>query len=191
MSSTMLEVSTLILVLCLALILTIYNRRQAHALEYMARLEEDRAAREIKDRRELKASQMKVEPLHWLENMVNPLLDAPLTLTGTANRVIPEIETVEIRANDGRRLVVSTRALSDLRRYDRSSRHRASGKGAANRLNQFAATPLLKNRWRVWNAARTMSDSGDCFDMEAEACGTGLGLNWGAPTRLWFYVLPA
>ncbi len=191
MSSTMLEITTLILVLALALILTVYNRRQAHALEYMARLEEDRAAREIKDRRELKASQLNLEPLKWLERMVNPLLDAPLTLTGTANRVVPEIETAELRTSDGRRLLVSTRVLADLRRYDRTIRGRASGKGAANRLSQYAASSLLKNRWRIWNAARTLADSGDCFDLEAEACGKGLGLDWGAPTRLWFYVLPA
>lgn len=190
MSSTLLEVTTLILVLSLALILTLYNRRQAQALEYMARLEEDRAAREIRDRREMKATQLNIEPLRWLESMVNPLLDAPLTLTGTANRVIPEIETAELRTSDGRRLLVSTRALADLRRYDRSSRSQPSGKGAANRLSHFAASSLLKNRWRVWNAARTMADSSDCFDLEAEACGKGLGLNWGSPTRLWFYVLP-
>ena len=191
MSSTLLEVATLILVLALALILTVYNRRQAYALEYMARLEEDRAAREIKDRRELKASQLSIDPLKWLESMVNPWLDAPLTLAGTASRVIPEIKTAELRSNDGRRLLVSTRVLADLRRYDRTIRSRGSGKGAANRLSQYAACLLLKNRWRVWSAARTMADSGDCFDLEAEACGKGLGLNWGAPVRLWFYILPA
>jgi len=61
------EIATFVLVLCLSLILTVYNRRQAHALESMARLEEDRAAREIKDRRERKAGELKVEPLRWLE----------------------------------------------------------------------------------------------------------------------------
>ena len=191
MSSTLLEVATLILVLALALILTVYNRRQAYALEYMARLEDDRAAREIKDRRELKASQLSIDPLKWLESMVNPWLDAPLTLAGTASRVIPEMKTAELRSNDGRRLLVSTRVLADLRRYDRTIRSRGSGKGAANRLSQYAACSLLKNRWRVWSAARTMADSGDCFDLEAEACGKSLCLDWGAPTRLWFYVLPA
>ena len=38
----MMEIATFILILCLVLILTVYNRRQAHALEYMARLEEYR-----------------------------------------------------------------------------------------------------------------------------------------------------
>ncbi|MGD0535958.1 MAG: hypothetical protein ABR999_11060 [Methanoregula sp.] len=66
-----------------------------------------------------------------------------------------------------------------------------NGKGAAARLTEFAATPLLEKRWRVWNAPRTMADAGEFFDMEAEACGRSLGLDWGAPTRLWFYVLPA
>jgi hypothetical protein len=190
MSSTVLEATTFILVLALAVILTFYNRRQAHALEYMARLEEDRAAREIQDRRELKAAQLDIEPLQWLESMVNPLLDVPLKLAKTAGRVIPEIQAAELRTADSRRLLVSTRGLADLRRYDRSFPRRLSGKGSSNRLGQFATASLLKKRWHIWNAARTLADSGDCFDLEAEACGRGLGLNWGTPTRLWFYVLP-
>ena len=184
------EIATFVLILCLALILTVYNRRQARALEYMARLEEDRAAREIKDRRERKASELHVDPLSWLEKMVNPLLDSPLALTETAKRVVADAGTAELRASDGRRLLVSTQALPALRRYDRRAR-RTNGRGAEGRLTQFAATSLLGNRWRVWNASRTMADTGEFFDMEAEACGKGLGLDWGAPTRLWFYVLPA
>jgi len=184
------EIATFILILCLALILTVYNRRQARALEYMARLEEDRAAREIKDRRERKAGDLHIEPLHWLETMINPLLDSPLALTDTAKRVVADVGTAELRASDGRRLLISTQALPALRRFDRRTRQ-TNGKGAAGRLTQFAATSLLRNRWRVWNVSRTMADTGEFFDMEAEACGKGLGLDWGAPTRLWFYVLPA
>ena len=186
----MMEIATFILILCLVLILTVYNRRQAHALEYMARLEEDRAAREIQDRRERKAGELHVEPLRWLEKMVNPLLDTPLALTDTAKRIVPDVGAAELRSSDGRRLLVSTQTLPDLRRYDRQVR-RANGKGAAARLSEFAATPLLGKRWRVWNTPRTMADAGEFFDMEAEACGKALGLDWGAPTRLWFYVLPA
>jgi hypothetical protein len=184
------EIATFILILCLALILTVYNRRQACALEYMALLEEDRAAREIKDRRERKAGELHVEPLRWLESMVNSLLDSPLALTETAKRIVPDVGAAELRASDGRRLLISTQALPALRRYDWRTRQ-TSGKSAAGRLTQFAATSLLGNRWRVWNAPRTMADTGEFFDMEAEACGKGLGLDWGAPTRLWFYVLPA
>jgi hypothetical protein len=182
------EIATFVLVLCLSLILTVYNRRQAQALESMARLEEDRAAREIKDRRERKAGELQVEPLRWLEGLVNPLLDAPLTLTEPVKRVVVEIGTAELGASDGRRLLVSTQALPELRRYDRHAR-RTSGKGAEGRLTRFAATSLLGNRWRVWNVSRTMADAGEFFDLEAQACGKNLGLDWGAPTRLWFYVI--
>ena len=182
------EIATFVLVLCLSLILTVYNRRQAHALESMARLEEDRAAREIKDRRERKAGELQVEPLHWLEGLVNPLLDSPLTLTEPAKRFVAEVGTVELGTSDGRLLLVSTQALPELRRYDRRTK-RSSGKGAESRLTKFAATSLLGNRWRVWNASRTMADSGEFFDLEAQACGKALSLDWGAPTRLWFYVI--
>jgi hypothetical protein len=184
------EIATFILILCLALILTVYNHRQARALETMALLEEDQAAREIQDRRERKASELHIEPLRWLEGMVNPLLDSPLTLTDTAKRVVAEVETVELHASDGRRLLVSTRALPDLRRYDRRARQ-ANGRGASARLTQFAATSLLGRGWRVWNAPRAMADSGEFFNLEAEAVGRSMGLDWGAPTRLWFYVFPA
>jgi len=187
----MLEIATFVLIVLLALILTLYNRRQARALEYMARLEEDRSAREIKDRRVAKASDLKVDPLRWLEGMVNPLLDAPIALTDTAKRVVPEVETIELRSADGRRLLVSSQELSTLRRFDRLT-SKKNGHGASSRLSEFASTPLLGRNWRIWNAARTMADSeNEFFDMEAEACGKSLGINWGTPTRLWFYVLPA
>ena len=120
---------------------------------------------------------------------MNPLLDSPLTLTEPAKRVIAKVGTVELGASDGRRLLVSTQALPELRRYDRRVR-KTSGKGAESRLTRFAATSLLGNRWRVWNASRTMADTGEFFDLEAQACGKSLGLDWGAPPRLWFYVLP-
>ncbi|MGD0879628.1 MAG: hypothetical protein ABSA01_15970 [Anaerolineales bacterium] len=32
---------------------------------------------------------------------------------------------------------------------------------------------------------------GEFFDLEAAACGRALSLDWGAPARLWFYILPA
>ena len=143
----MMEIATFVLILCLVLILTIYNRRQAHALEYMARLEEDRAAREIRDRREHKAGQLLLEPLHWLEGLVNPLLDAPVNLTDTGKRVVPEVGTVELRAG------MAAGCWSRPRRFPRCAATTAScahnGKGAAARLSEFAATPLLGNRWRI------------------------------------------
>jgi hypothetical protein len=185
----LMEIATFVLVLCLSLILTVYNRRQAYALESMAHLEEDRAAREIKDRRERKAGELQVEPLRWLEELVNPLLDSPVCLVKPAKRVVAEVGTAELGSSDGRRLLVSTQALPELRRYDRRTR-RSSGKGAENRLTKFAATSLLGNRWRIWKAPRTMADAGEFFDLEAQACGKSLGLDWGAPTRLWFYVIP-
>jgi len=184
------EFATFILILCLALILTIYNRRQARALEYVARLEEDRAAREIRDRRGRRASELRVDPLRWMEQMVNPLLDTPLSLVDAPRRVIAEVEAVELRASDGRRLVISTQPPSALRRYDRRSR-RASGRGARSRLTHYATVTLLGGHWRIWNASRTMAEAGEFFDLEASACGKNLGLNWGTPARLWFYVLPA
>ena len=59
---------------------------------------------------------------------------------------------------DTRASVDGTRVLADLRRYDRVIRSRASAKGAANRLSQFAATSLLKNR--TFGKAKKFSFSG-------------------------------
>ncbi len=184
------EYAVFALILCLVLILAFYNRRQAHALEYMARLEEDRTAREMQDRRERRAKDLQIEPMAWLESMVNPLLEIPIKLGGVAARTFPEVQAVELSAVDGRKLVISTQPISALRRYDRRTR-RSKGKGAAARLTDFASAAILGNRWRVWNAPRTMADASEFFDIEAQACGKALGLDWGAPTRLWFYVLPA
>lgn len=180
------EVATFVLVLCLAAVLTVYNRRQAQALEYMARLEEDRTAREIRERREKARQALQIQPLRWLEGMIEPLLTQPLSLT-SLKRCVPEVGAAEIEASDGRRLVVSTQPLTVLRRYDRRVQ-RSRGKGVSARLADFASQPLLKGR-RVWSVSRSMAEAGEFFDLEAEACGKALGLDWGAPTRLYFYVL--
>jgi hypothetical protein len=185
------EYAVLVLVLTLTLVLTIYNRRQARALETMARLEEDRTAREIRDRREKKAQELRIDPPAWLEKQINALVDAPLVLklTEGSTRVYADVQAYEMRAEDGRRLVVSTQPLAILRRYDRRS-HKARGKGAAARLSEFADTHILGGKLRVWSASRTMADANaETFDIEAEALGKAVGIEWGAPTRLWFYVL--
>jgi hypothetical protein len=185
------EYAVLVLVMTLTLILTIYNRRQARALEYMARLEEDRTVREIRDRREKKAQEFRIDPSAWLEKQINALLDLPLVLKRTDGnaRVYADVQAYEIRAEDGRRLVVSTQPLAILRRHDRRS-GKARGKGAAARLTEFADAQILGGRLRIWCAARTMADdNAETFDIEAEAFGKAVGIDWGAPARLWFYVI--
>jgi hypothetical protein len=82
---------------------------------------------------------------------------------------------------------------SDLLRFDRRLRA-GGGKSAAARVENFAANPLLgKLRWGrgVTVIERTMAraDTSEFFDLEAAKVADRLGLNWGQPTRLWFYVV--
>jgi hypothetical protein len=181
------ETAVFVLIVCLTIILSVYNRRQARALEYMARLEEDRAGREMRERRTAKANELSIEAQPWLQKIVNPLLERPLELNNV-NRIFPEVMTLEIKSEDGRRLLVSPLDLADLRRHDRNAR-RSTSRGAAARLTDFASTPVLGGHWWVWHAARTMADAGEFFDLEAKAVGLAFGLDWGTPSRLWFYVV--
>ncbi len=184
------EYAVFALVLFLVLILTFYNRRQARALEYMARLEEDRTAREMQTRRERKAKELDIRPLEWLEGMVNSELEQPIKLNSTTPKIHLGVEAMELVAEDGRKLVVSTLPPASIRHYDRLQR-RLKGKGAAARLTGYANVAIFGNRLRVWKTIRTMADMGEFFDIEASEVGRSLGLPWGAPTRLWFYVLSA
>jgi len=107
-------------------------------------------------------------------------------------RVVREAYAAELRTESGRnRLVVSSLPRADLLRYDRRLRARG-GKSAAQRVESFAANPLLgKSRWGVTLIERSMAapDVSEFFDLEAGYVAERLGLAWGQPTRLWFYLV--
>jgi hypothetical protein len=191
MEETMLiEYTTLALVILLSLILTIYNRRQATALRGMERLVEDFVSMQIRDRRAQTSRQLQIDPLEWVARQVNSYLETPIQVTGVM-RVLNDIQAVELRTEDNRRLVVSPSPKKELLNYDRRLRAKG-GSSATDRLENFAAKPLLgKSRWGFGIKAieRSLASVSEFFDIEAEYIAERFGTNWGQPTRLWFYVV--
>ncbi len=181
------EALTLVLVLLLTIILTVYNRRQAKALDGVYATIADLAAMQMRDRRE--ARQIDVEPLQWLESLANPHIEDALTLVGEGTRSHSQAQALEINAEDGRRLVVSTlnkKQLLNITRQQAKSRS-----DAASRLAGVASYPLLgKSRYGLQVIEVSMANVSEWFDLEAEFVAKALSLDWGQPRRLWLYVLP-
>ena len=180
------EALTLVLVILLTAILTVYNRRQAKALDGVYATIADFAAMQMRDRRE--SRQIDVTPLRWLEGLVNPHTENALTLLGEGGRSHTNAQALEINAEDGRRLVVSTLDKKQLLNLTRQQAK--GGSGAAGRVADMAARPLLgKSRYGMKVIEVSMVNVSEWFDLEAEAVAKSLGLDWGQPRRLWFYVL--
>jgi HAMP domain-containing protein len=187
------ELSTLLLVLLLAVILAVYNQRQASALRGVERLVQDFVAMQIRDRRtrHIEGLVERIDPLDWLARQVSTELDAPVTISEVM-RVVHEIRAVELRASSGQRVIVSTLPKSDILRFDRRLCAAGKQKNAAERVASFASRPLLgRSRWGwgVQTIERVMSQTHEFFDLEAEAVAERLGLKWDKPSRLWFHVV--
>ena len=182
------DVLTLIAVILLALILSVYNRRQAAALRGVERIAQDYLALQIRDRRDAHAAKVEqISPRDWLEKIINRRTDNPLSL-GDTLRTVPDVFAAEIgTADDGRKVIVSTQALAALKQYDKSLRHR-KGDSAAARIANVAAKPLL-GRKKPEVLEISMVEESEYFDMEAEFVGKALGVAWRQPSRLWVYVL--
>lgn len=182
----MIEVSIFLMVLFLTISMTIYNHRQAAALNRVARLVQDFVAMQIRDRRRAHQQNLaeRIDPFEWLSRQASEGLDRPLQVLDVA-RVVRDISAVELRADGGRRLIVSPTALAEIRRYDRRLARRNGSAGG--RVEAFAARPLL-GRAKVIEVERVMDQQNEFFDLEAGAVGERLGIAWGNPLRLWFYV---
>lgn len=188
-----LELSTVFLVFLLTIILAVYNQRQASALRGMESLVQDFVAMQIRDRRTRHIDGLadRIDPLEWLERQASSELDTPITISEVI-RVVHDIQAVELRASNGQRVIVSVLPKSDIMRFDRRLRVAGRKKSAAERVASFASRPLLGTSawgWSVQTVERVMSQSHEFFDIEAGAVAERLGVKWGNPSRLWFYVI--
>jgi hypothetical protein len=129
-----------------------------------------------------------MDPLAWFSRQVSAELDEPITISEVL-RVAHEIQTVELRALNGQRVIVSRLPKPDLLRFDRRLRASRNGKSASDRVTSFASRPLLGNGRGVVIIERVLSQVNEFFDLEASAVAERLGLKWDGPSRLWFYVL--
>ncbi len=185
----MIEMSVVLLIFLLTAVLTVYNHRQASALRGMERLVQDFVAMQIRDRRTQHVEGLAdMDPLAWFSRQVSSELDEPITISEVL-RVAHEIQTVELRALSGQRVIVSMLPKSDVLRFDRRLRANQNGKSASDRVAAYASRPLLGNGRGIVIVERILSQVNEFFDLEASAVAERIGLKWDGPSRLWFYVL--
>ena len=188
----MIEYIAILLIAVLAILLTLQNRRMASSLRGVERVVQDFYAMQVRDRREEQARMIGEEfsPLAWISDQARAGLSHPIEAIEII-RLVPEMNAVDLRTADNHRLVVSTSTKSDILNFDKRLRAKG-GKSVSQRLESFASRPLLnQSMWGrgVEVVERVLSDTAEFFDIEAQAAGSRLGIQWNNPTRLYFYVL--
>lgn len=184
------EILMFVMLSIFAVILTVFGSRQASSMREIERVAQDYYAMQLRAaRRQYAGSLDALNPLEWVSNHLSNGLPKPVQVVELI-RVIPEIGAADLRTNDNRRVVVSIHPKKDLLLYDRRSKSAKRPTKAEDRISKFAVRPLLTARgWGVETVESTMSSNDEFFDMEADAVGTKLGLNWKMPTRLYFHVV--
>ncbi len=188
----MIEYIAVLLIVVLAVILSLQNMRMASAIRGIENVVQGYYTMQIRTRRTQQTKELgaSFDAFEWISAQTSAGLEQRLQVT-EVSRLVPEVNAVDLRTADNRRLVVSTLPVSDLLRFDKRLRANG-GKSAAGRLESFASRPLLnQSKWGrgVQVVERTLSENAEFFDLEAQAVGTRLGVNWGQPTKLWFYVV--
>lgn len=167
-------------ILLLAAILSLYNLRQARALEQARAALEDWVMLQIRRHREAKARETLVaEPLAWAANQLKGELAEPLELVAV-RRVAAEVKGVELTARDGRVVVVAPLDAASLRRVQQPGR---------GRVSQAFAVSFLAGQRPILSRERSLLNAGDTFDLEAAQAGQHFNLDWSDTRRLWFHVL--
>lgn len=187
------EIITFVLICVLTLILSLYHHRQAASLRAIENVVQDYYAMQFRAaRRGYAGSLDTLNSFEWVANHVSAGLSKPVSITDVI-RVIPEVQAVDLRTSDNRRVLISTRSWRELYYFDRKARHIKKGGKAADRISNFAARPLLNNSrfgWGVETVQGMTSNTDEFFDLEADVIGKKLGVHWNNPTRLYFYILP-
>jgi hypothetical protein len=174
----LIDLSVVALVVALTLILALYNRRQAVAIEQIRNLAEDLVAMQIRDRRaKREGSLADLDARAWLEGQAQAV--AEKTVKVVSMRTLPAVKAAELTLADQSKILVSILGEAEIKRYDRQQ------KGGRSRLEAFAAKPVLVGRYQL--ASRTLLDN-EFLDLEASAVAQSLGLDWRNPARLWVYV---
>ena len=188
----MIEYLAVLLIAVLALILSLQNRRMASAIRGIESVVQDYYTMQLRARRVRQSKEIDTtfNAFEWISTQTSAGLELRIQVTEVL-RLIPEINAVDLRTTDNRRVVVSTLRMPDLLRFDKRLRVHG-GKSPAGRVESFASRPLLnQSKWGqgVQVVERALSENAEFFDLEAQAVGARLGMNWGQPTKLWFYVV--
>jgi len=177
MIADMISLVTLLAVLMLGLILWYYNSKQADALQRMAQTTEEMYMTQLKLRRdERKRQPFTMEAARWLEKQAAAGLELVDVIGKSHNPM-----WINLRAAGGVRLVVSPLDEADLRKALKATERRSKLSSAYE--------PLLgDSRKKLSVTQRSLQDE-EWFDLDADAVGKQLGVEWGEVSRLWFYVV--
>lgn len=173
---SVIDISVFLLITALTLILAIYNRRQALAIEEIGQRAEDLLAMQIRDRRaKREITVIELDPQAWLETQAQAVADKPVEVVSV--RALASIKAAELTLKDDSKVLISPLSEAELKRYERQQKR--------SRLTNFAAMPVLSGRYQL--AARTLLDN-EFLDIEAASVAQRLGLDWLNPARLWVYI---
>lgn len=178
MTIDILGFATLSAVLLLGAILTLYNSRQAKALFAAQKVLEDWFMLQVKDRREKKLNEIRIEnPLIWLGQQVN------MKIAGIY-RYTENPKAVSLQTDQGSYVVVSPLDPEEL---NRALKPLETAKGRSANMIE----PMLgRNLRKVKVIERNLVNAGEWFDVEAAQVGELINLHWGETPRLWFYLVP-
>ena len=175
----MLETSLIVLLIIVALMtvgIYLKTSEQAHALKMLDDVAKDWLAMEVRQaRREAeKVAFDRDKALRWLADLIG----APVADVG---QVYEDFQAVEVLLDgeDKRTALVTALPEDEFRRWVKQAQK-------ASRLEAQVA-PTLPRRARVF--ASGLTPDWVYFDLEAEAVGKALGLNWGRPGHLWVWGL--
>lgn len=174
--STLFGLATLASVIMLGFILSAQNARMAGSLNRLNKTMSDWLLMQVKDRRAAKVAEIRIDnPLNWVTAQCG------ITVS-QQQRVIDSACAVDLLSPNGCRVVVSSLDQDDLLRVIAPM-----SKGVGGQLVE----PLLgRSPKKVEPIVRDLTNAGEFFDVEAGQVGQMFMVNWGQPTRLYFYVVP-
>jgi len=172
----LLGTATLLAVLLLGAVLTLYNSRQAAALQEMETVLGDWYLMQAAERREQRRKEIHIaDPLGWVTEQTG------VTVT-VVERTLTDPPAVELLTDHpSYRLVISPLSPRQLRAALKPLEVKKNGRAAS------LVDPLLGRKFEAVD--RSIANSGEWFDIEAGLAGRAFGVDWGEPKRLWFYAV--
>lgn len=169
---------TIALIIIMTVVILISNQRQAHALNQMRNVLDSWFQSQMRDRRERQRGKIKIEePFAWFSRISG-------VKVSEVRRQLHAPPALELLAADGTRVVVSPLAPDALRKA-----LRPLSSGVKGRTSSLVEPLLGRKRSSARNFSKSPEDSGEWFDLEAQAALQAFGLEWPDLYRLWVYVI--
>jgi len=166
------------------LLTSLHNARLAREILGLQKVQAARYALQVKLHREEKSAEALVaDAMVWLRAQATEAMPEAALGKLDSPRVDAELQSLELLAEDGRRLIVSPYDAPDLRRRERERLARTP-----ELIRAASCAPLVHHRRRVQSAERSLMNAGDYFDLEAAQAGKLLSIDWAGVSQLWFHV---